>query len=230
MATKQYLDAVSIPYQVVLRDKDGIYINQYPQSSSLCQDSAGFIATPIAGQTPLKIRDFALIDWESCDPSLVDFSTTEKIMTYLSVLFTGQQGTLVPVTTTAMNLILTQPIGIIDNGVDGTSYMALSSTQGVATTAAEAYTALNFNGNTVSIHAIVSNSSTDSVMEISLCKYDGGETELLKMSIPAATDGLVKSEGSSAIVDTDYLFYKILIPVGSGTLYLSPITMEIEAV
>ena len=236
MAIKNHFEAedTDYPYQVVVRKSDGTYVGKCAMSASLgayTKGSAGVSsqaqASPLNG-SPLTIR-FTDYDWALCSPLPSDYSTDEAIMAYLSTLFTGQYGTLVPPITTAMNLILTQPIGIIDNGVDGTSYMALSSTQGVATTAAEAYTALNFNGNTVSIHAIVSSSGTDSVIEISLCKYDGGETELLKMSIPAATDGVVKFQGSLAIVDTDYLYYKILIPVGSGTLYLSPITMEIEA-
>lgn len=96
MATKQYLDAETIPYQVILREADGSYIDQYLQSFYVSREGGGFRANGGAGAHFLK-RDFSAIDWGACLPLPDPIPTdTEGYMAYLSLLFTGQQGTLVP--------------------------------------------------------------------------------------------------------------------------------------
>jgi len=227
----QYLDGATIPYFVTLRSDAGVFQGSWSMVNTVRYQQGDPSSAILLGadgtQMGLQII-FDEIDWASCDPLPAAYGTDEEIMTYLNTyLFTGQQGTLVPPSVTTMNLILSEPVGIIDNGIDGVSYMALSSTQGIAATAEEAYTALNFNGNTTSVTALMSNSSTDSIIDIELCKYDGSETTLLKMSLAAGTNGVVQDVSTVAILSTDYLYYKITVPVGTGTVYLSPIALEI---
>lgn len=105
-----YLDAqdANYPYQVVRkRLSDGGYVGQMPMSASLVAFSEGKISgtaqvtvLPMGGlgSTTIQLNDY---DWASCLPEPTAYSTDAEIMAYLSVLFTGQQGTLVPFALTA---------------------------------------------------------------------------------------------------------------------------------
>lgn len=93
----QYLDAESIPYFVVLRSSGGTYQGSW--SSAYSMKFQGDYAVLIGhnnAEMGLKIK-FNEIDWGACLPIPDPIPTdTEGYMAYLSILFTGQQGTLVP--------------------------------------------------------------------------------------------------------------------------------------
>lgn len=105
-----YLDAqdANYPYQVVRkRLSDGGYVGQMPISASLVSYSEGSVSQvsqvmvlPMGGLGSTSIQ-FNQYDWAACLPELTDSSTDAKIMAYLSTLFTGQLGTLVPFALTA---------------------------------------------------------------------------------------------------------------------------------
>ncbi len=239
MALKYYFDAedTDFPYQVVVRNSDGTYVGQCAMSASLgayTKGSAGVSsqaqASPLNG-SPLTIR-FTDYDWASCSPLPSDYSTDEAIMAYLSILFTGQYGTLVPPTPTSnsMNIFQSQPLGEITAaaGADDIYYMSLNGA--ILNPASAAYTEeevaaripTNISFASQCMSAVVSDYLIDVIVVVDLMVYGAGESGV---TLSLNTDGVVKSTGEYSALTGDLLYYRVTVPVGTGTLTVSPIVI-----
>lgn len=227
MATKQYLDAQTIPYQVILREADGSYSDQYPQSFYVSREGNGFRANGGTGDHFLK-RDFSAINWKACLP-LPDASPTdtEGYMAYLSTLFTGQLGTLVPPTPPApipqVQYLYTNPIEPL--ALTSGTQLFISVSGGVApSVSSELIATPLFESKLLKVTANIPTNDLDSDTALSL--RDKDLNIYATVAISASQIGLVDFNIINPDITTDLnLFYIISVNpfVTGGSITISSI-------
>lgn len=232
MALKYYFNAedVDFPYQVTQNNSDGTYVGQIPMSASLgnyTKGSAGassqIQATPMGGN-PVTIK-FNDIDWALCLPLPAAYSTDKEICAYLSILFTGQQGTLVPPASTSTNMFASQPIGLIDLA-DGAQeyYLPLNGyyldPDGLPYTADTAETVIPLAGSFLSgcLAVSVTQYSASKAPEIELMVNGGLSGEKIDAD---AVGTLISTGANTSLAINDRICLKMTVyGSGSGTITL----------
>lgn len=226
----EYLDAVTIPYQVVLRDENSVYINQYPQSFYVCKGSACFIVAGTGGSSHFLKKDFSEIDWDLCQPSTsaYDMTTNEGRMAYLSSIFTGQMGTLVASIKNNMIIVSQASTLLLSSGGEYVGSPAGAAVLGV--TVKQAAVSL---GARILKELIVSIGANDTNLdtEIELIKIDefDKETILHRIIILPTFEGIIANTlADIEIAETDKVAMKYNVRNGSGTLLVAGTTLISE--
>lgn len=193
MTTKQYLDAETIPYQVILREADGSYTDQFPQSFYVSREGNGFHANGGTGAHFLK-RDFSAIDWGACLPVPDPIPTdTEGYMAYLSTYFTGQA--IAPIPATPMQqYFFTNPI--TEDFSSDDIFIPISG--GIQSTDIAFAVTSGFDGTIQSIHVLVTANTLDASTTfrllqdgVSLASVDVGVAEAGEIAMTILIDAVV---------------------------------------
>jgi len=226
----EFLDAVTIPYQVVLRNENGAYINQYPQSFYVAKGAACFIAAGVGGGSHFLKKDFSEIDFSLCLPEPIDYdtSTNEGRMAYLSTMFTGQQGTLIPTNSTSMTAIVSN-ISELDLELTGTYTSNLVSVATIAKTQ-EHYVGSIGEGIIKKWYITVSFSESNQDIDANLFKIvNGSKTIIAFISITAGVVGVFEALDINASFTKDELMgIEYVVPPGSGEVTISNSTLFVE--
>jgi len=226
----QYLDAEAIPYFVVKRSSGGDYEGSW--SSAYSMKFQGDYAVLIGhnnAEMGLKVK-FDEIDWAAClplpDPMPTD---AEGYMKYLSTLFTGQMGTLVPPVTSNSMIIVSQA-STLDLNVGGEYVGSPASAAVLSTTVMEAAVCV---GERILNSFIVSvgENTADKDTEIELIKIDknGAETILYAVTIVSGFDKvIVNSLPAITIAEMDRIAIKYNVHNGNGYVLISGTTLILE--
>jgi hypothetical protein len=227
MATKQYLDAETIPYQVILREADGSYTDQFPQSFYVSREGNGFRANGGTGAHFLK-RDFSAIDWGACLPLPNPIPTdTEGYMAWLSTYFTGQMGTLIPTTTMSLGTIYSQPF-TLNLTADG---LYCASPVGVPDVVNRDNVVVPAGYTVISI-AFYAKGNNDIAVPFRIYAFDpdANETIIMSDSIPANQNGVITFAAPSEIqLPADWTIgIEYAVPSGTGSLEISGSAMFVR--
>jgi hypothetical protein len=221
MATKQYLDAETIPYQVILREADGSYSDQYPQSFYVSREGNGFRANGGTGDHFLK-RDFSAIDWGACLPLPDPIPTdTEGYMTWLSTYFSGQAIAPTPVTPTmSVQTIYSQPF-TLDLAVDGTYCASPAGTPAIVARESVVVPA----GYTVVSTVLFADGDNNTAIPFRIYAFDpdDNETIIISDTIPVNAQGVLTYSAPTEIeIPVDWrIGVEYAVPLGTGTVNIS---------
>lgn len=221
----QYLDSQTIPYQVVLRLADGTYQGQWAQSNQILYgvgdrnigqatvvgSNGGFMGERIV---------FNTIDWAACLPLPTAYSTDEEIMTYLSTMFTGQQGTLVPPVVNVTASIFSEPIELAQAD-DGDWFCSLvGSVASTAQTLAEVQ--LPMVACTLTrIGVFVPDTENTLDAQVTVHIYVDGVTAANFKIKADGTDGFLSTAVDIDITANQLVNYVFEVPAGAGTCIIN---------
>lgn len=226
----QYLDAEAIPYFVVKRSSGGDYEGSW--SSAYSMKFQGDYAVLIGhnnAEMGLKVK-FDEIDWAAClplpDPMPTD---AEGYMKYLSTLFTGQMGTLVPPVTSNYMIIVSQASALSLNAKgEYVGSPAGSAVLGATVTErAVSVGERTLKGFIVSVTA----SAADKDITIQVITIDklGSETIIHTVTVAAGGTGVISSTiADIKISENDRIAIKCNVPSGTGDVLVSGTTLVLE--
>lgn len=222
---KQYLDAESNPYFVVLRSSDGTYQSSW--SSAYSMKFQGDYAVLIGhnnAEMGLKIK-FDEIDWGACLPIPDPLPTdAEGYMAYLNFIFNGQMGTLVPTPTPQTMIYNTTPIISVDGSSGLSSYIPLDAGDGVPTAAFENIGTIGVESTITQIITTISKNTLDQPARIVLMQ-DG--IELADAEATGGAEVLSFNILSDQISNNSLIYFKLNSTSTAGFLGITSIMTKV---